>query len=200
VLHPVGLPPATLFLLTASKLSPVSIMSSGKILIALLVIGLAGCASQAPSVKLRIAGGEKITVDLGRGGVVGGENKDVKIEAAGIVPNATSKQVVFFFGVVFKTGGVPKSVKVEDVTEDAAVPMIEDSHPKLAGKAWRWSSPPVSPDNISLRWIHEIDESFRVYRFTIVLSDDRQIVVHHAVFYPAFVKMRMRHDLGLETP
>lgn len=167
---------------------------------ALLIAGFAGCAAQAPAVKLRIAGGEKIMVDLGRGGVIEGESKEVKVGVAGFMTNTQAKKGFYVFGLELKTMPALISMKVEDVTDDNVVLLVDDRSPKLAGRIWRWATPLQSPDEKTLRWIQEIDDSFRVYRFTIALSDGRQLVLHHAAFYPAFAKEHMKFELGLGPP
>jgi len=135
-------------------------------------------------------------VDLGRGGVVGGENKDVKIGTAGFLTNTQQRKGVYVFGIEFKNAATPRSVKIDDVTDDRVLPMVDDSDAKVAGRIWRWTCPPIALDDAMLKWIREIDDSFRVYRILIILGDGRQVKLYHAVFYPAFAKERIRKELG----
>jgi predicted GH43/DUF377 family glycosyl hydrolase len=175
-------------------------MSFGKLFLALLLVGLSGCASQTPSVRLLTSGGEKITVDLSRKGAVGPENKDLNVLGAAFLASPQQKKGIYAFALQLKSDVVLRGVKVEDVTETKARLMVDDTSPKVTGRKWTWSSPPVAPDDSSLAWVQNIDESFRVYRFTIVLADGRQIVMHHTGYYPPFVKARMRVDLGFVDP
>jgi len=175
-------------------------MSFGKLFLALFLVGLSGCVSQGPSVRLLTSGGEKITVDLSRKGAVGPENKDVEVIAATFLANSQMKKGIYAFALLLKSDAVLRSVKVEDVTEAKARLMVEVSSPKVEGRKWTWSSPPAAPDEIDLAWLQNIDESFRVYRFTIGLADGRQIIMHHAGYYPSYVKAHLRVNLGFVEP
>lgn len=174
-------------------------MPIGKTLFALIMLGLAGCASPGIQVRLLVSSGEKILVNMPQGTVVGNDVKEVKIKAASFLTNPEKKQGIYAFGFNLMANAALKSVKVEDVTDSKAVTMVEDNDPKLQGVAWTYTSPPFSPDDKSLGWLHEIDESLRVYCFWITLSDGRQLKVYHVVYYAPFMKAGMRHALGLDT-
>ena len=175
-------------------------MSLVKILFVAFLVGFAGCASQAPLVKLRIAGGEKLTLDMSRGGIIGDENENAKVSLAGFRADGKSKKGFYVFAVEFKQKAMPRSVTVEDVTGEEPQLMVEDQSPKLSERLWQWTGTPLSPDDKALEWIREIDDSFRVYRVTVVLVDGRPIVLHYAAYFSSSLKLRMRRDLGLETP
>lgn len=174
-------------------------MPIGKTLFALIMLGLAGCASPGIQVRLLVSSGEKIVVNMPQGTVVGNDVKEVEIKAASFLTNPEKKQGIYAFGFNLMANAALKSVKVEDVTDSKAITMVEDNDPKLQGVAWTYTSPPFSPDDKSLRWLHEIDESLRVYCFWITLSDGRQLKVYRVVYYAPFMKAGMRHALGLDV-
>jgi hypothetical protein len=175
-------------------------MSFGKPFFIALLVVFAGCTSSAPSVRIRISGGEKLMVDLARGGAIGPENEYLTIKAAGVLLNSKEKKVSQAFGIELKkTDPTLRRVKVEDVSEATSQPLVDDTNPEVKARGWRWIGPLMEPDDKSLTWIYNIDETFRVYRFTIVLSDGRELVIYHAAFYSPFMKFQLRTALGLET-
>ena len=149
-------------------------------------------------VKVPIAGGERILVDMSRRGLVGEEDKDVKVIVAEFRSNPKEKKGLYSFVLAFKTSAKPSSVKIEDVSENRASTMVDDSNPQVKGKLWFWASAPMTAEDAELRWINEIDESFRVYRISIVLDNGRQVSIYHAMFYPPVLKWVIRKGLGLE--
>lgn len=166
-----------------------------------LLAAFSGCATTEATIKLPTAGGEMIPIDFSRGSAVHAENKEVAIDNARFEPDLKTKQAAYVFGFHLKQGGTPRSVKIEDVTDDAAVVMVADEHPKIEAGRWTWRGEPFTIDFSNSRWLFEIDNSIRVYRFTIVTSDNRSLVMHEAFNYPPFVKTAIRQQLGLEpTP
>ena len=174
-------------------------MLSRTLFLLCLLFSLAACASSSsPKVRVRISGGERITIDLKNGDIVGAESKEIKVRMGGLVTNAKDKQACYVFILEFKVGDVPQSIKIEDVTDEVAQVFVEDHEPKLDARIWNWKSAPLDGDAKSLQWVREIDDSFRVCRFTVVLKDGRKLSQYQSAYYPAFVKARLRKELGGE--
>jgi len=173
-------------------------MSTRTLLPALMLLFLSGCTTQAPIARVRISGGERITIDLKQGGVVGAENNAIKVRIGGLVANAKDKQATFVFALEFKAGDAPRSIKIEDVTDEKAQVFVEDLAPKLVDRIWNWGSAPMAADADVLKWVREIDDSFRVCRFTVILADGRRLCQYQSSFYSAFNKARLRKQLGGE--
>jgi hypothetical protein len=144
-----------------------------------------------------ISGGQTIELDFAGGGVVAPENSDVKLERAVYKADAPPKTLVFEFGFLSKTGRVPRSVMVEDVSGPKAEILVEDDHPELRqGKHWyRMSGPKMNPDP-RLDWLNEPDLTFRVFRFTIVTDDGRTIILYYAQGYSPEGKEFLRKRLA----
>jgi len=97
----------------------------------------------------------------------------------------------FTFRVKHEHVQTPRSVKVEDVTDDAPVVWVTDEHPTLnANGVWLARIGPMDPDRMP--WLNEIKSSLRVYRFTIVTSDGRTHILYEGASYPARVKKFFR--------
>jgi len=173
-------------------------MSLAKLLLASLLVGLTGCASQGPIVKLRISGGEKIMAEFPKGSVKEEENDAMKVAAAYFVVQPQFKKGSHCVAVEFGKNITPRSVKVEEVTENKAQLLIDDKSPKLTAQIWRCVCAPLGPDDPTLQWLNDLDDTFRVYRITVVLTDGRQIVQHHAMAYSAFRKAQLRKEFGID--
>jgi hypothetical protein len=175
-------------------------MSPKKLLLLAVCAGLSGCVSEGPMVKIPVAGGERILVDMSRRGVVGEEDKDVRVIAAELRASPKEKKALYSFVLEFRTSARPRSVKIEDVSESPVALMVDDDSPKVNGKLWFWASAAKTVDAPELQWINDIDESFRVYRISAVLDNGRQVSFYHVKFYTPMIKWIIRKGLGLEDP
>jgi len=141
-------------------------------LLAALLLG--GCVVPAYTTFTRsftISGGQTLEFAFSGGGIVPAENNDVKIGLASFQFNSPPKTIVYTFTFTSKTGRAPRSVVVEDVSGAKSEILIEDDHPVLGGKdgrLWARDSGTKTRPDPRLDWLDEPDESFRIYRFTIV--------------------------------
>lgn len=173
-------------------------MTSRILFFSLLVFVLAGCVSPPPQVRLQIAGGERIMVDLRNGEVIGASYDGFKTRLGGLITNA-EKQAIYTFIIEFKPGDTPRSIKVEDLTDQKPQLFVDDQQPTLKNSLWLWSSPSMKADHSDLSWLHEIDDCFRVYRITVVMADGRRFIHVRAYVYPAWIKARFRKELGIDS-
>jgi len=173
-------------------------MPFGKKLIVLCVLGLVGCTSAGPSARVTVAGGQKVTVSMATGRVEGSENQYFKVETATFLTNKVKKQGTYVFRIAFFGDAVPESIKIEDVSENKALLMVQDTKPAMVGREWHYVCEPVGLDDVSAKWIHDIDDSFRIYLFTVTLKDGQVIPVYHAALYPGFLKIHLRRELGVD--
>jgi hypothetical protein len=158
---------------------------------------LLGCAASRLTVKLPISGGEYVPIQFSRGAALHAENDDLRVVDAVFMVDAASKRALYFAGIIVKDGRPPRSVKVEDVTDDQPVTFVEDDHPRLADKEWKCTSDPFVPDQNTAAWLSQIEDTIRMYRFTVVTADGRTEVLYEAHGYTAVVKTAMRQQLGL---
>ena len=159
---------------------------------------LAGCSIVHSTIRLPIAGGGTAVFSFNKNGAIPAENSEVKIERAAFDVASKAKDGKYIFAFSEKRGGIPVRVKVEDVTEDPIVTWVDDGHPQLKKGRWEWSSQPISLDDKTLGWLHNIDPSIRVYRFTIINQDGKTVVLDNASTYSSDVKEFVKKEL--ETP
>jgi hypothetical protein len=106
--------------------------------------------------------------------------------------------VFYYFEFADSSGATPRSVRVEDVTDEKPMTIITDEHPKLIDNQWIGHSEQLDAASPLLGWVRYLDDSMRVYRFTIVRPDGTELVLHQAWSVPAWFKAAMRKTLGME--
>lgn len=169
---------------------------SAALLLGLLVAG-AGCASKEFSYATTVAGGERLRFTF-----VAGQPSPVKAEGfeildAGIRPEAAEKKVICRFQFRDENANrTLQSVRVEDVTEEEALVLIDDLAPKLDKQRWVAVTKPFDATSPEIKWVFYIADSVRVYRFTITTADGRKVVMHQAAMVPAWVKGAIRAMFG----
>ena len=66
---------------------------------------------------------------------------------------------------------MPARITIEDVTEAPDTSDLEDKDPKVVkDNLWGAVSSPVSPHDEHVNWLLTLDNSVRVYRFTVKLN------------------------------
>ena len=164
----------------------------------LVALGLSGCV-MAPSVAMvqTIAGGENFEVKLDSKGVERAEDKDAKVTTAGIIIDYAAKKAGYSAEILDKSGFVPTHIVMEDISEDPIETVLNDEHPVLtADHTWRATSTYRELDDARFKWLMPLDNSVRVYRFTITTADGRTLVYRQASFYTSYVKEAIRKQLG----
>lgn len=175
-------------------------MSYLKLLSVLVFLVLAGCASPGPEVRVTLADGRKLIVSMRDGRVAGEENKYVKVGMARFMYNMQQKNGAYVFALGFTAGSIPASVKIEDVSDTKADLMVQDLKPELKAQLWHHTCPPISLNDPSMQWMHDIDDSFRIYRVTVVLNDGTEVKLHHAAIYPSYAKISLVTAFEAKVP
>jgi hypothetical protein len=166
------------------------------ILAGLLSLGIGGCATGDVAMLATIAGGEKVRVPLGRGGPVLTNEAGVQIDTATFMPNP-DKKIVYIFAFTDSRSRALRSVRVEDVSDEAAVTIVDSAQPKLSpGGQWQAESEPLDLSDPRLSWFATITNSLRVFRFTLTFSDGQTLVLHQGAMFPAGMKAAVRQAFG----
>ncbi len=153
-------------------------------------LGAMGCSLVKTEV-VKVSGGEAISVEVehewpptGHGGILylPAEGGAIRITSVGVFLNAKRKLVaVFAFRV--KNGGTLNSVLIEDVTDNQAEVLVDDSGPKLDKGDWS-ASVDLKPITGSCpQWLLSSKESIRIYRFSIAAAKAEKLVIYQAVTY-----------------
>ena len=162
----------------------------------LLAVAWAGCATGDISLMVPVAGGEKLRVPLGRGGVVPTEENGIRIDSTTLMPTDDKKQAVFGFAFTDAQTRALQSVKVEDISDDAPILIVDDPKPDSVKGRWHTVTRPYDIHEAALKWALQLDKSVRIYRFTAVFADGRKVVLNQGMIYPDIMKVGIRHLFG----
>lgn len=165
----------------------------------MLALATAGCATGDYAYVTTVATGERIHIPLERGTPVPARKGDITIAFAALVPTVSAnKELGYFFGLEDKNPTPPKSIRVEDISDEHPVLMGEDLDPKLTNHRWSLKSRMFKGAEPEMLWIANVDNSMRVFRFTITAQDGTTTVLDQGWMVPGWAKAPMRQALGLK--
>jgi hypothetical protein len=100
--------------------------------------------------------------------------------------------------IVFAKGKTPLSILVDDVSDEPILSIVNDPHPKLNDEHhWNMLTAPHSPVDEYAKWVMTLDNTIRVYRFTVKLADGSTHVLRYPIFIPTRGKAIIRYELGV---
>jgi hypothetical protein len=169
--------------------------------LALLLLPLAGCTvpmTSSNTYLVPMANGEKMEMSIKNGALAMAESDGIRIVQVALNPSADKKQVVYTFELAAKSGVVPKHITVEDLTEDPVRTLADDPSPQLAAGHWKLTTPVLDQKDPTFEWLVQLDDTIRVYRFTVTLADGSAVVLKQPALFPVFEKQMIRKMLGLD--
>ena len=163
---------------------------------------IGGCATGDYVFVTRISTGEKIQIPLSHGAPLPAKNGTIEIVYAGMtpLPPVDKKEFIYLFELRETTGKAPRSIRIDDVSDDKQMLILEESAPKLQNSLWVSKSRGFEPNDPVLNWVNYVDDSVRVFRFTVVNSEGTTVIVDQAWFVPGWIKGGIRRFLGMEPP
>lgn len=163
----------------------------------LLLFGCAGANSYL--YRTTILDGQKVEVEISqKSGPVPARSGNLEVKAANFTVNADKKQLVYVLVLQDGDGRPPRRIKVEDVTDESAVLLVDDTNPKLTENIWRMLSEPMAFDDKRVKWVLTIDEGLRFYRFTVEKDNGQTVQLLQAGPAPAQIKAGIRNLMGLK--
>jgi hypothetical protein len=162
----------------------------------LFALAVAGCATGDISMLVPVAGGEKVRVPLSRTGVVPTVEDGIRIESSVLLPTPDKKQAYYDFAFSDAQARALRSVKIEDISDEAPRLLVDDTKPEPAKGRWHAVTRPFDIREDALKWVLQLEKSARVYRFTAVFADGKKIVLNQAAIYPDPMKSIIRHLFG----
>ncbi len=166
-----------------------------RLLPVLLALGLAGCATEI-TYTTKTSDGQKVTFTLINGIANHGKADGLETSVPKIEPDLKQHQILYHAAVLDQSGKGVRSIKLEDVSDEKSFVLIEENNPQLKNMVWIGTSQHFGIDDEPIKWISYLDQSFRVYRYTITRPDGHQVVLYEGVMIPAFAKAMMRGVLG----
>lgn len=170
------------------------------IVIASIIAFLTSCASntspQEPKVLMvgfKIAGGEIVKCPTTDGGPLPAEFGSYKMEDAGpiIEKDSDGKRMfmVFTFGMSVKQNAEPNHIKVEDVTDDNALTIVDDTSPKPENGYWKANADPVLITRESVPWLYDTEPTIKIFRITIEdKNSPEKIILYQPAWFPVVAK------------
>lgn len=164
----------------------------------LLALGFAGCSTEI-TYTTKISDGQKVTFTMINGVANHGSAEGIESSVPKLDPGPDKKdhKVIYHAAILDHTGAGIRSIKVEDVSDEKAYVLIEDDHPVLKdNKFWFGASSLYGLDDDAMKWLGYIDQSFKVYRYTITRPDGHTVVLYEGIMIPPYIKQVIRASLG----
>jgi hypothetical protein len=110
------------------------------------------------------------------------------------------KGLALAFQLAFAKGQKPVSVQVDDVSDEPILNVFNDPKPVLTDKAhWNAVTVPHNPADEYAKWMLNLDNTIKVYRFTVKMADGSTHVLRYPIYVPSNMKAFMRSQLGVTT-
>jgi hypothetical protein len=168
----------------------------------LLALPLPAFSQPTETIEIRIAGGQKITANIRRGGPVRAEDLRIKIESAGIRVGPSSKdnrapELIWNFSFQNKSTHNVAAVIVDDVTIDPVKTMVGDLEPVVRENVWSGLAEPIAVTKEALPWLFDSGPTMKVFRFTVRYDDDQRSILHQLAMFQPLAKEQIRETAAL---
>lgn len=159
---------------------------------------LAACQTSDYTYTTRLADGQRLTFQMTEGRVEPGRAEGMETLIPRYEPDAKEHRLQI--GFAFAVKGTPpiKHVRVEDMSEDKPILLVDDAAPQVKSGIWIGRTERYTADAPELHWITYLDDSFKVYRFTVTLEDGRTVVLHQGFMVARFMKAALRQVLDIK--
>ena len=166
------------------------------LLILPLLVLCAGCQTGDVLMKVPISGGGEIVVPVTGGGPKPGHAAGYTVDVASLEPGTQTREAYYKFGLVCAQAPALRRIRIEDISDEKPVVLIDDRNPKFKDRHWAENTAMISADDPRFRWVYQITMSMRVYKFTLTLSNGSHVSFNHVTIYPPFVKSIIRAKWG----
>jgi hypothetical protein len=165
-------------------------------LVGAFLLILSGCTTEDVVRPIHVAGGKVIGIPFGPQGPRPGRANGYEVSYAMLGAGPTDKELTYRFVVKIPPGTTPQNIKVDDISDEQAWPLIDDLHPWLEAGFWHIETLPIKNDDPRLMWVLNITTSIRVYRFTVTDDSGRRSLLYQVTLYPDFFKSTIRKKWG----
>jgi len=155
-----------------------------KIIIAILTTISISAFSQDQRIKLPVFGQDKIEIVFNNGLPLPAEDKNIKIEVAGLGAGAdktepTKRSIFWIFGFTQKNDSKVTRIQIEELFQGKPARLvIVDGMPEIKNKQWSWSGEKLIISNETTPWLYDSKTSGFLFRFTIQFENGNQTILH----------------------
>jgi hypothetical protein len=162
---------------------------------------LNGCAHQPMSETITVSGGQNLSFNRVGAGFVKTENDRLVVDEAGLTTYRTEGKnfVRWQFAIMPKEQTALRLVRIEDVTDDRPVLILEDRAPRIDERRWSRQSNLIRANTRSIPWLFEFGRTTRVFRITVRETNGRTSILYQAVLFTSKAKKDFRVLMGPET-
>jgi hypothetical protein len=160
---------------------------------------LTGCSTGTIVLVPVMGGKEKVRVELTAHGPTHAAEDGFEIQFVSFVPNKAPKTPDFIFLIGVKDAKPPRSITVEDITDEASRMFLTDEAPKVTAGVWRGELLTLPLSDPRIEWIHRMNSEIRIFRFTIIAADGHRVVLDQASSFPTYIKDVVREAYGLKS-
>jgi hypothetical protein len=166
---------------------------------AILLLG--GFAHQPLTESIRVSGGQNLTFTRVGAGFVKAENGRFVIDEAGLTTYRTEGKnfVRWQFAIMPKRETALRVVRIEDVTDDSPILVLEDRAPRIDERRWSRQSALIRANPRSIPWLFEFGRTTRVFRITVRETNGKTSILYQAVLFTPKAKKDFRVLMGPET-
>jgi hypothetical protein len=157
---------------------------------------VAGCQTGEVAKIVPISGGGQITVPLTREGLKPGKADGYEVYLAALQPGKEKRESFYAFGLLALKEPALRRIKVEDISDETAVTLIDDENPKFENRQWKKDTEMISADDPRMRWVFQITASMRVYHLTLTRADGSNVSFNHITMYAPMMKGLIRTNWG----
>jgi hypothetical protein len=158
------------------------------------MLWLTGCASSPSRLSVPIAGGQTVRLERQGAGFKQAENDRIILTEASLqAVNLDGKNYLRWnFAITPKETTALNMIRIEDVSDSAALIMVNDVAPQLDAGKWTETAGLMDVSGPSVRWLFQANESVRVFRITINEMDGQSAVLYQGVQYTPAMKEAIR--------
>ena len=168
---------------------------------AITALFLFGCARQPTTEAVTVSGGQNLRFTRLGTGFVKAESDRFVVDEAGLTTYRTEGKnfVRWQFAILPKTESTIQQVKIEDVTGENPVLILDDRAPVVEERRWTRQSDLIRASVRLIPWLFESGRTTRVFRITIYETNGKKSALYQPVLFTPKAKKDFRVLMGPET-
>jgi hypothetical protein len=162
---------------------------------------LIGCAHQATTVSVQVAGGQRISFERVGTSFGRAENSRFVITESGLTTyrEGGKNYLRWQFGFRVKQPTKLQSVVVEEVSGAQPVLILKDLAPVITGIEWTKRSGLTRVEQGAVPWFFDPGSTLRIFRFSINEAGGERSTLYQAALFDKKAKDALRYQMGPET-